>query len=120
MLFPLLPCCAIWAFSIAAEFPHIHMCAYPVVIFAEGRTFPVERLYLEDVYQLLQYKLEPDSPCAVRGGSAQRASAAALAKNAAGGSKCVVGCYCTHIHIQQRTHRYTNTFLSAQCDPRHK
>lgn len=29
---------------------------------AGGRTFPVDHLFLEDVYELLQYKLDAESP----------------------------------------------------------
>ena len=37
------------------------------VITTMGRTFPVQQLFLEDVYRLTQYRLAPDSPAALRG-----------------------------------------------------
>jgi len=47
------------------------------VLTAEGRTFPVETLHLEDVYERLSYLLAPDSPAALRARcSHQRAAAA--------------------------------------------
>jgi ATP-dependent RNA helicase DHX29 len=36
------------------------------VLHAEGRTFPVTRYFLEDCYQMTGYKLEADSPAALR------------------------------------------------------
>lgn len=57
------------------------------VLYAEGRTFPVQRLYLEDVYAATRYALEPDAPAALRPGAAQRAAAAAMVKHAGGGNK---------------------------------
>jgi len=53
---------------------------------AEGRTFPVSALFLEDVYQETQYRLAPDAPAAMRGGKG-RASASAMRKNMSGGSR---------------------------------
>eukprot|EP00873_Tetraselmis_striata_P037555 jgi/Tetstr1/457819/TSEL_044364.t1 len=38
------------------------------VLHAEGRTFPVTRYFLEDCYQMTNYKLEADSPAALREG----------------------------------------------------
>ncbi len=58
----------------------------PAVVSAEGRTFPVQALYLEDVYALTGYRLAPDAPAALRTGAA-RAAAGALRKQAGGGSK---------------------------------
>jgi hypothetical protein len=53
---------------------------------AEGRTFPVEALFLEDVYQATQYRLPPDASAALRGGAA-RASAHQMQRQAAGGNR---------------------------------
>ena len=38
------------------------------VLSAAGRTFPVEHLFLEDVYEAVGYRLDADSPAALRGG----------------------------------------------------
>ncbi|CAI5990013.1 unnamed protein product [Closterium sp. NIES-65] len=53
------------------------------VIQAQGRTFPVEMKYLEDVYESTGYKLSSDSPAALRSESHQ--SRAKGSKAAAGG-----------------------------------
>ncbi|CAI7885728.1 unnamed protein product [Closterium sp. NIES-54] len=53
------------------------------VIQAQGRTFPVEMKYLEDVYESTGYKLSSDSPAALRSESNQ--SRAKGSKAAAGG-----------------------------------
>ncbi|CAI5530276.1 unnamed protein product, partial [Closterium sp. Naga37s-1] len=53
------------------------------VIQAQGRTFPVEMKYLEDVYESTGYKLSSDSPAALRSDSHQ--SRAKGSKAAAGG-----------------------------------
>ena len=53
---------------------------------AEGRTYPVEALFLEDVYSATGYRLAPDAPAAMRGGGA-RANANAMRKQAGGGSR---------------------------------
>ena len=44
------------------------------VLTAAGRTFPVEQLYLEDIYEAIGYVLAPDSPCAFRSGGDRRAA----------------------------------------------
>eukprot|EP00951_Prasinocladus_malaysianus_P049266 scaffold667812_cov64-Prasinocladus_malaysianus.AAC.1 len=36
------------------------------VLNAEGRTFPVTRYFLEDCYEMTGYKMEADSPAALR------------------------------------------------------
>eukprot|EP00983_Pelagomonas_calceolata_P090710 1157455-Pelagomonas_calceolata.AAC.1 len=59
------------------------LCA--AVLTAEGRTFPVEALFLEDVYYATGYRLAPDAPAAMRSGGA-RANANAMRKQAGGGS----------------------------------
>jgi ATP-dependent RNA helicase DHX29 len=33
---------------------------------AQGRTFPVQQYFLEDVYEMTGYRLEADSPAAIR------------------------------------------------------
>lgn len=33
---------------------------------AQGRTFPVSQIFLEDIYQLTNYRLADDSPAALR------------------------------------------------------
>ncbi|GAB4817860.1 hypothetical protein N2152v2_004906 [Parachlorella kessleri] len=43
------------------------------VLHAEGRTFPVEQLCLEDVYELTGYRLDADSPAALRPNHDRRA-----------------------------------------------
>ena len=53
------------------------------VLAAEGRTFPVDQMYLEDVYGLTQYRLAPDSPAALRGRVGGREASARLKKQAA-------------------------------------
>jgi len=52
------------------------------VLAAEGRTFPVDQMYLEDVYGLTQYRLAPDSPAALRGRVGGREASARLKKQA--------------------------------------
>ena len=54
------------------------------VLTAEGRAFPVDQMYLEDVYSLTQYKLAPDSPAALRGRPGGREASARLKKQAGG------------------------------------
>ncbi|KAG1663311.1 hypothetical protein FOA52_006270 [Chlamydomonas sp. UWO 241] len=56
------------------------------VLTAEGRTFPVEQHFLEDVYERLQYKLDPESRAAHRQGSAAASAAQQMARSAAGGN----------------------------------
>jgi ATP-dependent RNA helicase DHX29 len=34
---------------------------------AEGRTFPVQQFFLEDVYEITGYRLDADAPAAIRG-----------------------------------------------------
>lgn len=46
---------------------------------AGGRTFPVEHFFLEDVYEMTGYALDPDAPAAMRG-SADLSRQKALAK----------------------------------------
>ncbi|CAI5481236.1 unnamed protein product [Closterium sp. Yama58-4] len=59
------------------------------VIQAQGRTFPVEMKYLEDVYESTGYKLSSDSPAALRSESHQ--SAKVQFKSRARGSKAAAG-----------------------------
>lgn len=33
---------------------------------AGGRTFPVDQVFLEDVYEMTGYRLDPEGPCALR------------------------------------------------------
>ena len=40
---------------------------------AQGRTFPVEQFFLEDVYERTGYRLEADAPAALRGGGGSSA-----------------------------------------------
>lgn len=61
------------------------LCA---VMTAEGRTFPVETMFLEDVYHATGYRLAPDAPAAIRSGGA-RANANAMRKQAGGGDRYV-------------------------------
>lgn len=53
-----------------APCPHPHPlstpCVTAAVVTAEGRTFPVQHLYLEDAYEAVQYRLDPDSSAALR------------------------------------------------------
>lgn len=39
------------------------------VVKVHGRTFPVETIYLEDIYEMLDYQLASDSPAAVSSSS---------------------------------------------------
>jgi len=36
---------------------------------AGGRTFPVDQVFLEDVYEMIGYRLDPEGPCALRNGT---------------------------------------------------
>ncbi len=58
------------------------------VISCQGRTFPVEHLFLEDVYEATGYALDPESRAALRSGQAH-ANAVRMKKQAAGGSRWV-------------------------------
>lgn len=52
------------------------------VVTTEGRTYPVEQLFLEDAYSLTGYNLDPESPAAMK--SYGRADLKALHQKKAG------------------------------------
>ncbi|CAK0787622.1 hypothetical protein CVIRNUC_010844 [Coccomyxa viridis] len=59
------------------------------VLTAGGRTFPVEQHFLEDAYELTGYRLDADSPCAMRD-RGQRDRRRQLEKAVSQGNKAVV------------------------------
>jgi hypothetical protein len=70
------------------------------VLEAEGHTFPVDAVFLEDVYRTIGYRLARDAPAAMRTGGA-RANANAMRKQAGGGNRCVI-CACSYVHVCMR------------------
>jgi len=42
------------------------------ILHAQGRTFPVQQYYLEDVYEMTEYVLSPDAPASLKPNAAWR------------------------------------------------
>ncbi len=59
------------------------------VLSAAGRTFPVEHKYLEDAYEVLQYRVDAEGPVAIRGGGVRR-SVGLLKEVVSGGDQGIV------------------------------
>lgn len=69
------------------------------VLTAGGRTFPVQQAFLEDVYELIGYKLDAEGPAALRVDVSERSRRKALEK--AAGSKQAIAkvCFLQEVYI---------------------
>lgn len=60
------------------------------ILSASGRTFPVRHLFLEDIYEMTNYVLDPDSPASLREGQMSRVQQKKLENSAGSKNKSLI------------------------------
>lgn len=86
---------ALPTFTSPAATPRPHTQHTPAVLHAAGRTFPVTRMFLEDVYGMTGYRLASDAPAALRRRgptTAHQYTQSAVGGSRCGGGLCAGGC----------------------------